>query len=560
MTECPSNSTECLLRAILEANSNAKGVNWNALNAGLTAAVGFLALLVALTTVFQGVLGAGPGRLKASNRAIGPWSCRTTNWFSWSEFRVRSTAQVPFISSDSLSHVRKRAHGISLAQSSDYPATWVNLMAVLNLNYEKTSESNLSVQPCQTDYLPSDIQAAPAFATIEAIVNLACFAGCDTIEMVNSFPRCSGPSSQLEVRVHPQLGTIASYDQFPSITPVLHKLHQSLPSTGRTVRLEMLLDYSQGYFQFEGSFWLHSTVEKQMRASSPCAHDFCKESATFSWVGDSLSSIATYLLTADSPAYARAFPYASQHVFQSIIALMCCLNVDIATPSGFIDQLKPLVNDHGGKILLHYMEAFKYRDDYGYIINTEPYNQFLRQLIGMFPSPPAPDQVLDVDWSWLSEPQAGQSNRRCRPGWTHKESSNCGDLIISDDALDIVLGWLKAGQEKDEVWRLQKSKAAQAHMAFQLQEVDCFLLKNFRSQAICELRRFLINVEEYAPKNIPSTAAEWGFSKHPRTEIEKALATLLVFRAMLVAILLNMIPDNSMVYEKELGTRVIRCV
>src|SRR5271154_535691 len=98
MDPCPDNSTECLLRAILEANS---GYNWNPLSVGITAAIGVLALIIAILTVFQGALAAGPGRLKAGRSAIGNWASYSKFKFSWTEFRFRSTAYVPFLSEKS---------------------------------------------------------------------------------------------------------------------------------------------------------------------------------------------------------------------------------------------------------------------------------------------------------------------------------------------------------------------------------------------------------------------------------------------------------------------------
>lgn len=66
MTTCPDDSTECLLRAILDAQS---GYNWDPLNFAFTAAIGFLALVLAVVIVFQGLLSAGTGRIKASKEA-----------------------------------------------------------------------------------------------------------------------------------------------------------------------------------------------------------------------------------------------------------------------------------------------------------------------------------------------------------------------------------------------------------------------------------------------------------------------------------------------------------
>ena len=67
---------------------------------------------------------------------------------------------------------------------------------------------------CQTDYLPSDIQAAPARATIRAVVELAVLTSCDSVELVKELPLARGPASQLSFRSHPYLGLVAVFDQY----------------------------------------------------------------------------------------------------------------------------------------------------------------------------------------------------------------------------------------------------------------------------------------------------------------------------------------------------------
>ena len=50
-----------------------------------------------MMTVFEGALSAGPGRLKASSRAIGPsYYLKSRTEFSWTELRFRTTAWVPY--------------------------------------------------------------------------------------------------------------------------------------------------------------------------------------------------------------------------------------------------------------------------------------------------------------------------------------------------------------------------------------------------------------------------------------------------------------------------------
>ena len=71
---------------------------------------------------------------------------------------------------------------------------------------------------CNTDYLPSDVQAAPAVGTIETIVTLAALAGCDDIEMVDKYPVARGNNMQLSFIDHPSLGLVASFKLFPGLS------------------------------------------------------------------------------------------------------------------------------------------------------------------------------------------------------------------------------------------------------------------------------------------------------------------------------------------------------
>ena len=66
-----------------------------------------------------------------------------------------------------------------------------------------------------TDYLPDDIRAPPAFGTIESIVLTAVFTDCDSLQLVKGYPRARGNASQLTFRDHPVLGTVAEFSQFP---------------------------------------------------------------------------------------------------------------------------------------------------------------------------------------------------------------------------------------------------------------------------------------------------------------------------------------------------------
>lgn len=91
---CPPN-TDCLLQALVDANS---GFNWNPLNFAFTAALSILGFAVACFALFQAFLAAGPGRLKASYAALGTQYVKHTQTrFNFTELRFQTDTHVPLI-------------------------------------------------------------------------------------------------------------------------------------------------------------------------------------------------------------------------------------------------------------------------------------------------------------------------------------------------------------------------------------------------------------------------------------------------------------------------------
>ncbi|KAL2069459.1 hypothetical protein VTL71DRAFT_14138 [Oculimacula yallundae] len=207
---CPDNSTECLLRALLEAQSS---FNWDPLSFAFTAAIGVLAVIVAGITVFQGLLSAGPGRLKASKAAIGTFAVNTKTKFHWDELRYRTTARVPFIKA--FDRLKPSETGTAVYEVRVYPARWVTLLECACLTGIPGSlEIEIRYVKVVTDHLPADVTAPPAWTTVKNAVILACTAGCNVVTMDESsvYPRVRGPTCQLRFREHPDLGTVAVFD------------------------------------------------------------------------------------------------------------------------------------------------------------------------------------------------------------------------------------------------------------------------------------------------------------------------------------------------------------
>ena len=148
--------------------------------------------------------------MRAAKAALANLNTRTE--FDWIELRFRTTAWVPYIDVlewFDLPGEVQAPYTRHLKKDPLYGARWLNLINSIPLQLR-----HWSVTRCQTDYLPSDVQAAPARASIRAVVELVILNGCDSVKMVNGFPLATGWGSQLSFHDHPNLGMLAIYDKF----------------------------------------------------------------------------------------------------------------------------------------------------------------------------------------------------------------------------------------------------------------------------------------------------------------------------------------------------------
>lgn len=400
MSACPSDSSQdtiaCLLRSI--SSNTVPDWNWDPLNFAVTAAIGILALVVALITVFQGVLAAGPGRLKASNLAIGPFSIHSKSRFDRSEIALRTTARVPLITYDVLYHriVRQkytpllidgdkvqRRHGfhgwhqgrngqldydeeqydgrttigmtsIDRRHQYDTTATWLTLLTALGLD----DPTFFPLVQRVTDYLPADIQAAPAAAELRCLAILAVIADSNPkIERQDRLLRVFADSSQLVFREHPSLGQVAAYEAYEA-TAIL-KMGEAPPlqfgsrfPALRVDDLDRCIQLASGRLAYADGRIPHSIdgqpdargfmklVTDLVKRSGGCDHEICQNS--FADWEETLSRLSDHrkfkildkllsvymdisLLAAERANLCRGFPKQKLQLKQSIddISSLC---------------------------------------------------------------------------------------------------------------------------------------------------------------------------------------------------------------------------------------------
>lgn len=236
------NATECLLlvtASILEQlKEDSSAFNWDPASFVVTLVIGIIAAAFAFFAIIQGFLAAGPGRHKCSKYAIGTWATLSKRKFDWSELRYRSIAQTPVIRIQNLlDKMKPPRDGASTRlewnedrfhpdlvfsklqpikkETSDYfPATWLRLLTHAGLHHPELWETN----PQGTDYLPSDLAAAPAYSTIADLIIVASITAGriqfnSTGQDIANKASIQGEYLDLNFRSHPLLGVYAAIDQ-----------------------------------------------------------------------------------------------------------------------------------------------------------------------------------------------------------------------------------------------------------------------------------------------------------------------------------------------------------
>ena len=289
-------------------------------------------------TLIQGLLAAGPGRLKASRSALGQaYSQKAHTRFDRTELRFRTLVRVPvldvykLIGTEEVSapprQRRIRISGDHTAagsreDSSWSLASWSRLLEELYLEHFA-----FETLPCATDYLPTDIQAAPAYASVESLVIMALLAGCDNIQPAEGFLRATGPNVQLDFRSHATLGIVATYQHYFSTVEIevdssshagtIHEALGHLRYSGST-----LFELNVSFLQQAGSVMDYDVLAEAIdRQRSECSHPGCasRKSTVASWKSfltdekpnqGEIDKLTT-LLFADKPTTAKMFPTAA---------------------------------------------------------------------------------------------------------------------------------------------------------------------------------------------------------------------------------------------------------
>ncbi|KAJ9639189.1 hypothetical protein H2204_003800 [Knufia peltigerae] len=589
MSICTDNSTECLLRALVsEVNAtrallqdvldSTSDFNWDPLNFAFTAAIGALALIIACITVFQSLLAAGPGRIKASKLAIGPYAKSSKSRFDYTELSLRTVVYVPSINHfNKIYHVDKDFPDHACcskfdpsAGKSESSASWLRLLVELGL-----SDPRLwTVVARQTDILPADISAAPAAGSVRFLAHLAAIAddSC-TIEQhpKGRFVTVIGQASQLTFRDHPVLGSVAMYETYresPSYSrhqakknmvdyrPVtgIRGLHSiGIMETAGMLNLShgLVKCRHQGYAVTEGLIQLSFGLLLQ-RLTSHCTHRHLNDNASSILFGSRGSYgarraqgyIYFLLFFTSVPSLVRAFP-SSLLKLRPAIRDISHLSPAWATSSNdVICEIGNVVRTCGGKFQEIPMAAYTF-----YILGARARHY--------------------SSSAWLEDPPGA--------GWC-TNSMHCDfrkdedDLVYGEEVIQLCFQWVSDINMKNKSLKdflSEDPKYVKEKLLASLYLVDDWLRRRSKNDIICAAL-FLIQsttVERDLSSSQASSAAIGSKSSQDlqndvveRGDVSRLrpMQVMLTYRAILLGALLELSTDTSCIVEESFQDTIVK--
>lgn len=583
MPTCPGNSTDCLLGELVDQG---RGFDWNLLNFAFTAILSILALLVASLALLQGLLAAGPGRLKASQNVLGSTYGRTARTrFDWTEWRFRTTVQVPIIDvpqiisasplslpvhhppqqvsgmkrvwksfilcvqclarqdraaaedhekhdephqdSDKASRRRRKRHILPLfnlkhhtrdikaritddsADSEDVSASWAMLLWHVDLAAVK-----LRTRYCKTDHLPADVPAAPAFATIEALIILAVLAGCTSYYVRQDLPLVKGPQVQMVFRQHPSLGLVATYQSYKerlgTNSPRLeHTRWACVEALGHIRYLQQpfleirCLPKGQIDVRTNLSFLLDVL---QLQLQTRCNHVSCANHIRDigSWPrflvqhNSYIQSMLLVLLFADRPRVNLLFPLRLFRQYEHVHLLIRSSPSWRDDPRSVIEALKVLpasgkglllfrchtsrrqvaIDAQHSKIEAHHLSLGKSGVESQPLIDDDLTGNAQQTWFGpeVFPGQGVPLKDFPLHPSQFFGYPPEQEQRSL--------SAADGDLLVSADTLDLCFHWRDGAQYINDLTVPEKTEARK-WLAWQLATIDCWLRSFGGQDSLC---------------------------------------------------------------------------
>lgn len=420
-----------------------------------------------------------------------------------------------------------------------YNETWMNLLLIFGAENIVSSEF-LEEFPIRDGDLPPDV-TNPFAMELELVAVLVGLAGCDVVTLDDNLPTFSGGNATLECSKHISDSWIGHFLQRPGLPAYLSY-------SPRTLAKASMLASGIFFYKFDELVPLLSSLglpPPRIIRDLEAKRCQCESMTTFTaneWTGIRVSALA--LLAADTPNSPRIFPTKSCRISEAANKLSnsCPLwssDQDRTVPT-FWKELKPAIRN------ISFISE-------GQLQQLSFWGDRCTQRVVSRGDP----TFLELGYSWLASPEDYSSKEpskaiKTRPAWSPLAED--ADLHVLEDAIRACDMYLRSGNIEELCTNLENKAQLHTDVSCQLQEVDWWLGAK-QAVAACETTSILWRLSQ--PDSSINTSRG---SRNPTLTIvteRRAVHFMLVFRAILLSVLLEMGLDNSAFKGTDLGKKVV---
>lgn len=428
---------------------------------------------------------------------------------------------------------------VGVQRIGQYPESWRNLLHIFGAQ-DIVHSQHIEGVPINPAEVPNMI-ANPLAMELECAVAFAAMVGCDRLSITQHSITMRGRSERMEFSTEGPFQFTGRYIQ-----------EHGLPTYGGHGARETALAtaVSQGDFAYlSGVFRILARDANPLQSNHPLISDLngnrcrCQQSVPVGQV-QGLSVVAAGLLAACSVP-ARLFPSEKVRTREAVQSLSFLSTVWQDWDQLGTDTVRQDLTLSQGRVLYISKNQFRDIDFVADLIEERIY----------YPGRVGIPEWANLGCSWLAatDQNAGGGLRTAPQRPRLLPGINPGDLVLIGGIIKQAQAFLNNGLDRDRF--TPETKAFfRTRVSCQLQEVD-YWLSQCRPLAACEASRLLRDLANWEGLN--GTTGTTFDTDNNAGEERRSMRAILVFRALLMALLLWTALDNSPFVFSELGSKIV---
>jgi hypothetical protein len=426
---------------------------------------------------------------------------------------------------------------VGIQRIGQYPESWKNLLHVFGAQ-DIVHSQHIEEVPINAAEVPNMV-ANPLAMELKCAVAFAAMVGCNKLSITQDSIKMQGKSERMEFSAEGPLHFVGRYIQDSGLPTYCNH-------NGKQIGVSTLASAGELIYQ-DNTISVLSPDAHPLQLDHPLIRDLngnmcrCYNSAPIGQL-QSISVVAAGLLAACS-APARLFPSEKVRTREAVqnLSFLCTVwqDWDHLETSTVLQDLRL----SQGRVL--YISKNQFRDVNFGADMTEERIFFRGRPVGL-------PEFAHLGCSWLvAIEQDAEEAAHERPKLLPR--INPGDLVLIGGVIEQAKAFLCSALDRDR-FTFETKAFFRTRVSCQLQEVD-YWLSQCRPLAACEASRLLRDLANWEDFN--STTGTTADTDTSAGDERRSIRAILVFRALLMALLFWTALDNSRFVLSELGSKIV---